>query len=143
MASSNFFLTLRHLAGCYQAFERFASRDIRRLGLTTGQFDIIATLGNTRGMTPKALCEQTLITKGTMTGVIDRLVSKGLLQRQRSPIDGRSQLISLTQDGQQLFEKIFPQHQQTLEQAFNRLDKKQHQEIDNALLTLKHIFNQH
>lgn len=143
MSTHSLFRTLRHLAGCYQSFERFASNDIRRFGLTTGQFDIIATLGNTRGMTPKSLCQQTLITKGTMTGVIDRLENKGLLQRKRSEADGRSLIVSLTPHGQQLFEDIFPQHQHTLEQAFNELSEKQRQDIDQALLTLKTVFDKH
>ena len=35
-------------------------------GLTHAQFDIIATLGNTPGMSYKELGDKTLITKGTL-----------------------------------------------------------------------------
>ena len=37
----------QELARCYQGFERASGRNIRELGLTPAQFDIIATLGNT------------------------------------------------------------------------------------------------
>jgi MarR family 2-MHQ and catechol resistance regulon transcriptional repressor len=49
--------------------------------LTPSQFDIIATLGNTPGMTLQGIGEKTLITKGTLTGVVDRLQEKGLVDR--------------------------------------------------------------
>ena len=42
--------SVRLLAECMQGFERFSGESVRRHGLTHGQFDIIATLGNTPGM---------------------------------------------------------------------------------------------
>ena len=42
-------------------------------GLTVSQADVIFTLGNTAGMTCGEIGERTLITKGTLTGVIDRV----------------------------------------------------------------------
>ena len=87
---------LRDLADAYQAFEAYSSVHIRSLDLTPAQFDIIATLGNTPGMPLKELGEKTLITKGTLTGVVDRLTDKGLVLRVASPSDGRSQIVELT-----------------------------------------------
>jgi MarR family 2-MHQ and catechol resistance regulon transcriptional repressor len=76
--------------------------------LTHAQFDIIATLGNTCGMTYKELGEKTLITKGTLTGVIERLESKGLVERIRSANDKRSYSVRLTPAGEKTFEDVFP-----------------------------------
>jgi DNA-binding MarR family transcriptional regulator len=64
---------LRELARCYQAFESYSGLHIRSLDLTPSQFDIVATLGNTAGMSFKELGVKTLITKGTLTGVVYRL----------------------------------------------------------------------
>ena len=76
------YLTLiKQLAEAYQAFERYSASHVRELGLTPTQFDILATLGNQRPMTCKELGEKTLIMKGTMTGVLDRLTIKGLIDR--------------------------------------------------------------
>ena len=101
---------VRALIETAQSFERCSSLHVRALGLTPAQFDIIATLGNTAGMTCKELGEKTLITKGTMTGVLDRLEQKGLLTRSDSPNDGRSWITRLTRQGEALFEDIFPAH---------------------------------
>jgi len=100
--------TIRLLTRCYQAFERISNSHVRTLGLTGPQFDIIATLGNTAGMTFRELGERTLITKGTLTGVVDRLEARGLVSRCAHESDGRSTRVKLTADGQALFEQVFP-----------------------------------
>ena len=110
MRTNNFMPLVRALIETAQSFERCSAQHVRALNLTPAQFDIIATLGNTAGMSCKELGEKTLITKGTMTGVLDRLEQKGLVSRADSPEDGRSWLTRLTRKGQALFENIFPAH---------------------------------
>ena len=102
--------TLRSLAECYHAFERYSAAQVRQFGLTPPQFDILATLGNTPGMSFKELGEKTLITKGTLTGVIDRLELRGLVKRAQSKSDGRSTIVHLTRKGEEEFARIFPPH---------------------------------
>jgi len=101
--------SIRLLAECMQGFERLSGQHVRECGLTHAQFDIIATLGNTAGMSYKELGERTLITKGTLTGVIERLEEKGLVERERCQIDKRSFFIRLTRQGEKLFSEVFPQ----------------------------------
>jgi DNA-binding MarR family transcriptional regulator len=113
--------TLRALARCYQSFERYSAAHIRALGLTPSQFDIVATLGNTPGMTFKELGEETLITKGTLTGVVDRLEERGLVRRIGSATDGRSTVVALTRRGENEFARSFPAHIAYLKQPFSTL----------------------
>ena len=113
-----FMRSIRLLAECYQAFEQTSGRHVRQLGLTPAQFDIVATLGRTEGMTFKQLGEMTLITKGTLTGVVDRLADKGLVARAPSARDGRSTVVRLTAAGDRLFDRIFPAHIGYLKRRF-------------------------
>ncbi|WP_370623436.1 MarR family winged helix-turn-helix transcriptional regulator [Polynucleobacter sp. UK-Gri1-W3] len=124
----------------YQAFERYSAPHIKGLGLTLTQFDVLATLGNQPPMSCKQLGEKTLVTKGTLTGVLERLEVKGLIQRQSNAEDARSQLIGLTQDGQALFEKVFPVHLEYLNQAFKKLLPEQLNQLEESLKLLKDIF---
>lgn len=118
MSRERFLRTLRLLAECFQAFEQLSGRHVRTLGLTPAQFDIIATLGNTPGMTFKELGEQTLITKGTLTGVIDRLEEAGLVKRVTGAQDRRTFVVTLTRAGEKTFRQCFALHIAYLKQAF-------------------------
>ena len=111
--------TVRLLAECFQAFERASGGHVRALGLTPPQFDILATLGRTEGLTFRQLGEQTLITKGTLTGIIDRLEARGLVIRVPSDADRRSTIVRLTAQGEVLFEQVFPAHVAYLRDRFN------------------------
>ena len=135
-----FLPTLRELALTFQAFERYSAPDMKSMGLTTTQFDVIATLGNQAPMSCKELGEKTLVTKGTLTGVLERLQTKGILERRINPEDARCQMIALTEEGQKLFETIFPKHLLHLQKAFGKLSVEQLAEINQSLLTLKNIF---
>ncbi|HMV55368.1 MAG TPA: MarR family transcriptional regulator [Rhodocyclaceae bacterium] len=139
-ADAKFMRTLRELARCYQAFESFSEAHIRATGLTSAQFDIIATLGNTRGLSFKDLGERTLITKGTLTGVIDRLEARELVRRTECPHDGRSQIVVLTSAGEKLFRRIFPAHMAHLSSAFAAVPETQLLHTELTLRRLRELF---
>lgn len=128
---------IRELARCYQAFQRVSDAHIRRTGLTPPQFDIVVTLGNTPGMPFKELGSRTLITKGTLTGVVDRLESRGLVERMRSPEDGRSTLVRLTPEGDRVFREVFEPHLAFLSPAFESLPECGRNELEKRLRQLR------
>lgn len=140
MAEETFIPILRELARCYQAFENYSAKHIRTLGLTPAQFDLIVTLGNTQGMNFKELGEKTLITKGTLTGVVDRLAAKKMVRRVASPTDGRSQTVQLTAKGESLFARIFPAHVAYVRAAFAELDAAELQQAETTLRQLRSAF---
>jgi len=141
MLSKKFLPLLRELSDTFQAFEMYSASHIRSIGLTPAQFDIIATLGNTEGMSPKELGEKTLITKGTLTGVVDRLIDKALVSRSASATDGRCQHIRLTRQGAQLFARIFPAHLAHLQPVFARLNEAQVDALTANLSVLRNAFD--
>jgi DNA-binding MarR family transcriptional regulator len=143
MDFSPFRQTLRELVRCYQAIESYANANIREFELTTPQFDVLTTLAeaSSHQMTPKELAEQTWITKGTLTGVIDRLAVKGLVERLPSMIDGRSQFIALTQKGQQLIDDTLPAHLSYMSQAFAGLSSRDCGELETLLSKLRACFD--
>ncbi len=136
----NFLPTLRELVGTYQAFEAYSNSHIRSLGLSPIQFDVIATLANQAPMTYKELSEKTLISKTSLTGVIERMNQKGYLTLEANKDDGRSQRIGLTTKGQKTFTKVFPEHMDYLQNAFSQLTAKELKDIQINLARLKDIF---
>ena len=106
----NHLLLIKELVQAYQAFENHSASHIKEMGLTMTQFDIVATLGNQPPMTCKELGNKTLVSKGTMTGVLERLEAKGLIDKFPNTEDGRSYKIGLTKAGEKLFKRVFPEH---------------------------------
>ena len=140
MDSQSFLPVIRELANCYQSFETYSAQHIRGFGLTPCQFDIIATLGNTEGMSFRELGNKTLITKGTLTGVVDRLAEKNLVSRTADATDGRSQIVRLTVQGEELFTDIFPRHWQYLATVFSAVDVQELKQMQQTLKRLSDLF---
>ncbi|MFT4124350.1 MAG: MarR family transcriptional regulator [Microbacteriaceae bacterium] len=67
--------------------------------LESWEFDVLSALrraGQPGQLSPKALMQQTLVSSGTMTNRIDRLVERGLVARRADPSDGRGILVVMT-----------------------------------------------
>ena len=134
---------LRPLVEAYLAFWRTDSRHIRTLHVTPSQFDVIATLGDTDGMTCSELSSRTLVTKGTLTGVLDRLMAKGLIRRDDVKDDRRRIRVRLTGKGDALFRKTFAAHIAFLRPYFQRaLSQKNAETLSSLLLRLRDSFRQ-
>ena len=80
-----------------------ARRDaFERSGLEPWEFDVLAALrreGAPFHASPKSLLQQTLVSSGTMTNRIDRLVERGFVERHTDPHDGRGVLVAMTDAG--------------------------------------------
>jgi len=80
-----------------------ARRDaFRRSELEPWEWDVLSALrraGEPFQLSPKQLLQQTLVSSGTMTNRIDRLVARRLVRREADPADGRSVLVTLAGDG--------------------------------------------
>jgi len=134
---------LRPLVEAYLAFWRTDSRHIRTLRVTPSQFDVIATLGDTDGMTCSELSRRTLVTKGTLTGVLDRLMVKGLIRRDDVKDDRRRIRVRLTEKGDALFRKTFAAHIAFLRPYFQRaLSQKDAEALSLLLFRLRDSFRQ-
>jgi len=85
----------RHLERARRA--AFAASD-----LESWEFDVLSALrraGTPYQLSPKALLQQTLVSSGTMTNRIDRLVERELVERRTDPNDGRGILVVMTPKG--------------------------------------------
>lgn len=134
---------LRPLVETYLAFWRTDSRHVRSLRLTPSQFDVIATLGDTDGLTCADLSAATLVTKGTLTGVLDRLAAKGLVRRIPVAGDRRSTRIRLTEKGDRLFRKTFAAHIAFIRPYFERaLTVTEADQLRTLLLRLRRSFQE-
>lgn len=139
-AKEPFLGTIRELVRAYQAFANYSESFVRQHDLTPAQFDVIATLGNTQGMSMGDIGDKTLITKGTLTGVVDRLTKKGLVTREVPPENRRSVIVKLTPDGESLFEQVFPAHIIDMKQHFEGFNPSELELLKVLLSRLRQAF---
>jgi DNA-binding MarR family transcriptional regulator len=83
----------------------------RRFGLTGSTFNVLMILnGAPEPLSPHQLGERLLVTRGTVTGLLDTLQRQGLVQRVPHPNDRRMLLIELTETGRTLLRKTWRTH---------------------------------
>lgn len=132
--------TVRELVRAYQAFASYSETFVRQYDLTPAQFDVVATLGNTQGLSMGEIGDRTLITKGTLTGVVDRLEKKGLVNREIPPENRRSVIVSLTAEGDELFKQVFPAHVADIHQHLEPLNASEMELLQVLLKRLQQVF---
>ena len=85
----------------------------RQLGISSGDFDVLATLrraGRPYRLTPSELTSSMMISSGGVTQRVDRLERVGLVERRPHESDRRSTTVALTPGGRRLIDKAMPLH---------------------------------
>jgi MarR family transcriptional regulator, 2-MHQ and catechol-resistance regulon repressor len=106
------------------------SRPYLKLSMNLSEVDVLAVLARSEaGLNCSEIAETTLITKGGITGILDRLAARGFVQRLPSREDRRSIRIQLTETGvefcRELFAKQVNDYEETLAKALNPAQIKQ------------------
>ena len=78
---------------------------VRELGLSVPQCDVLTTLTEREGVSQQELAERLYVTKGNISGLIDRLEAAELVERRSIAGDKRSHAIYLTANGRKLAEQ--------------------------------------
>jgi DNA-binding MarR family transcriptional regulator len=73
--------------------------ELAGLGLSAGEVNLLAALADAEPATVRALGEATGQRPSTLTGVLDRLERRGLVERRPNPADRRSTLVAPTAQG--------------------------------------------
>ncbi|MFD1695975.1 MarR family winged helix-turn-helix transcriptional regulator [Roseibium aestuarii] len=115
---------------------RAMDQTFAEFGLNAASFDLLATLlraGPPHALSPTDLAAMMMITSGTMTNRIDQLVKTGLVERRKSPTDGRGFLICLTPEGMALIDRAVTAHVATQARLVAALDPDQRAALNAAL----------
>ena len=90
--------------------------------ITLPRFDLMAQLDKAPGgMTLGELSQRMMVSNGNVTGLAERLVQQGLLDRRPSPTDRRAQIVSLTADGRRSFRTMARTHEDWIAEIFGDL----------------------
>jgi DNA-binding MarR family transcriptional regulator len=98
---------------------------LRPLELTVAQFDALANLYPSDGMSQQALAEKLLVTKGNVTGLVNRLAQRRLVVRKVQPADRRANRIFLTKSGRALAKRALLVQRKLIEDMMGALDARE------------------
>ncbi|MCP1548788.1 DNA-binding MarR family transcriptional regulator [Methylorubrum zatmanii] len=97
--------------------------ELRELGLSIPQFDVLSTLSEREGLTQQELAARLYVTKGNVSGLIDRLVEAGLVERRPIPGDRRSHALHLTEAGARVAARGIAAQADYVARTLGRLDE--------------------
>lgn len=113
------------LARAFRAIEAVAARDAARHGLTLAEFGMLEALYHLGPMPLGEVQRRILVSSGGVTYLADSLESRGLVRREPADRDRRIRIATLTDEGREMIEKIFPEHAARLEEAMAGLSPEE------------------
>lgn len=119
--------------------DAFADHDI-----AAWEFDVLAALrraGDPYELSPGRLLRETLVTSGTMTNRVDRLVARGLVSRSPDPDDRRGVLVRLTDAGRQVVDGALESLLLREHALLRGLDATQRRQLSELLRALMLAFD--
>jgi DNA-binding MarR family transcriptional regulator len=106
--------------------------------ITLPRFDVLAQLDRARdGLTMSELSDHLMVSNGNITGLVDRLVSEGLIDRGPAPDDRRRSRVKLTPAGKRAFDAMTPTHEGWIDDLFAGLSRAEMAELLTLLAKLK------
>ena len=93
------------LYACSKEIIRAYKPFLDEIDLTYTQYITMMVMWEKKEMNVKTLGENLFLDSGTLTPVLKKLESKGLLKRTRSKTDERNLLVTITKEGEELKEK--------------------------------------
>lgn len=105
-------------------------------GLQLGEFDVLATLrrsGAPYALTPTQLFGTLMVSSGGMTNRLDRLERAGLIVRTPNPEDRRGTLVSLTDKGLEMMDRLVPLHVENEARLLSALSRDEQETLGRLL----------
>ena len=117
--------------------------EIARGELTPPQMAIMQMVVSHEGTSLKELSRAVGLAHSTVSGIIDRLESKGLLERRADPTDGRTTRIHSSAVVKRFVSERLPKLSQSpLERALDRASRTERAQIGNAIRRLRELLEE-
>jgi MarR family 2-MHQ and catechol resistance regulon transcriptional repressor len=120
----------------YQAAAELSRMDVARHGLSPAEFAILEALYHKGPLLLGDVQRKVLVSSGGTTFLVDRLVRRGLVERQSCPSDRRARYAALTRDGIAMMRKVFPVHAEAMRDAMSALTPAEQKVLTGLLKRL-------
>lgn len=119
---------------------RFAVADkLKSLGISVSQCDVLTTLTEAEGLSQQELATRLYVTKGNISGLVDRLAEAGLVERRPTTADRRSHAIFLTEAGRRTAADGIALQREFVARTFGRLPHDQRLALEATLIEVRNL----
>jgi len=127
------------LLTCSGLVERAVRRRLREeFAVTLPRFDLMAALDRApAGLTMGELSARLKVSNGNVTGVVERLVGEGLVERTALPTDRRSYKVALTAAGRAAFAAMAERHEGWIDRLLGDLSDGEIEQLMGLLARLR------
>lgn len=105
-----------------QHVQESIKRSISNFGLNPSEFGVLELLYHKGEQPIQNIGKKILLASSSLTYVIDKLESKGLVSRKPCETDRRVIFTAITEDGRKLMDEIFPLNEKDIEKIFQALE---------------------
>ncbi len=110
-------------------------------GLTSPQLLLLQAIHDNQQVTIRHLADQISLSQATVTTILNRLETRGLVRRQRSDSDRRKVHTHLTKEGQSVLDAAPAPLQSQFVERFSKLDDWEQTAIVSALQRVAHMMD--
>jgi MarR family transcriptional regulator, 2-MHQ and catechol-resistance regulon repressor len=115
----------RSVADSWKRVQRAAEKNLLRSGLAPAELRILRVLREHGSSPMNRFCAETMLSQPSITGVVDKLEERGLVERVRSLEDRREVLIAITRKGSEAYAKGEETHRRFVERSLSVLREEE------------------
>ncbi len=131
--TDNVMIALRKII---QAIDLNSKSLVKRFGLTGPQLVILKVIAGFDQISAGAIANEVSLSRGTVTGILDRMVLKGLISKRKDIKDKRRVMLSITEQGEKILEMAPPLMQETFVDRFEEMQSWEQNMVLSSLQRL-------
>lgn len=114
------------LSRVYNQSIRQSNQHLKTWNLSAAQFDVLVQVGSHERLTQQELADKLLVTKGNITQLLSKMEELGWIRREQK---WKTKYISLTAEGQAMFDEVVPKQEQFQASQFGALDREEKKQL--------------
>lgn len=127
------------LTKAQNAIQQLFKAELAPYGVTPGQYAVLKCLWDENGQTAKQLSERLYLDGSTVTGILDRMENKSLINRQPDSKDRRAVRVMLTEQGKALEGPVNATIELANKKALQKLNPQESVLLKKLLEELNHV----
>jgi MarR family transcriptional regulator, 2-MHQ and catechol-resistance regulon repressor len=127
----------RTFVNTYKTLHRAVDRNLEPVGMRIQEMRLLFTLNNLGAVPMSVLAEEQVTTQASITGIVDDLEERGLVERIRSTEDRRVINVGITKKGKDALEKGLDSHREFIDKIMSVLTDREAEELSFVMNKLR------